>query len=78
MLYSLSILSSLCMKLTMDMSVIGGSLPRMKSNFTFVMLVCLKSKINLKVNKGINRFKTGSNWYPQRIMGIVVVKSIYC
>ena len=45
-LYLLSVPSSLCMKWTMGTLVIGGSLLRIKLDFTFVMLVSLKSDIS--------------------------------
>ena len=38
LLYLLKILSSVCMKQTMDTSVIGSSLLRMKLELTFVIL----------------------------------------
>ena len=41
----------------------------MKVDFTFVMLVKLKFAINLKVNKGLDRFIKKSNWYLQRVLG---------
>ena len=48
------------MKLQTGTSVIGSNFLRIKSDFAIVILVFLKSDINLKLNEG-----TGSNWYPQ-------------
>ena len=62
------------MKLTMSISVIGGSSLRMKLYFTFAILVCLKLGIILILNKVSDRFIKGSNWYPHRVMGIFDIK----
>ena len=42
-----------------------------KSDLTFVILVSLKSDMSLKLNQGSDRLKKGSNWYPQRVLGIL-------
>ena len=47
-----------------------------KLDFTFVTLVFINCDINLKLNKALNIFMKGSNWYPQMIMGIVDVKEL--
>ena len=56
-LYSLSIMPSFSMKLTMSTSVIDGNL-----------LVILKSNFSLKFNDGLDRFIKGANWQPQRVL----------
>ena len=43
-------------------------MPRLKSEFTFVMLVSLGSDINLKLNTGLDRFINGSNLHLHSIM----------
>ena len=76
LLYSLSLsaLSSFCMKLTMEISIIGDILLRIESDFTIPMLVDLKSDIRLKLNGGFDSFIRGSNLYSLRIMGSLDVK----
>ena len=54
--YSLSTSTSLFLKLTMCASVTGGSLLRMKSDFTSVMIVILDPDIILKLNNGLFNF----------------------
>ena len=49
------------MKLTSGASVIGGKLLRIKSDFTFVMLVSLNSNINLKLHIKLEKFIDGLN-----------------
>ena len=69
LLYSLLTLFNVFMNLTMGISVIGGNWLRTKSDFIFVRLSSLKSDISLKLNKGLDLLRKGSNWYPHRVMG---------
>ena len=58
----------------MGTSVIGGNSLRMKSDFTFVILVSLNSDINFKLKNGSDRFINWSNLYHQRIIHTLDVK----
>ena len=46
LLYSLSLASSVCMKVTMDTSLIGGTLLRAKFDFVFVRLFSLNVNVD--------------------------------
>ena len=61
LLFLLSNASSFSMKMTMDTSIIDGTLVRMKSDFTSVMFVNLNSDNNIKLKNGLARFMNGSN-----------------
>ena len=76
LLYLLSISSSLCRKLTMDTSVMGGNFLRMKLDFIFVGFVNLKLNINLNVNEGLDKFIKGYDWYHYRVMDTLDVNEL--
>ena len=61
LLYSLSTSSTVFIKLIMGASIIGGNLLRMKSFFTFVMVVSFKSDIDFKLNMESGRLIKESN-----------------
>ena len=64
------------MKLKVDMFVMGSSLLMAKFNFVFIKFVILNSDIYLKFNKGLDKFRKVSNWYPHRLMDIFDVKEL--
>ena len=56
-------------------SFMGGILLRIKIDFVFARSLNLRSEINLKLNKGLNKFRKGSNWY---CYGYFECEGIHC
>ena len=61
------------MNLAMDTSVIGGNFLRTKPDFVFTRLSNLKLDIILKLNRGSDFFRKGSNWDCHSVLGSLEV-----